>query len=241
MATDFNPILATLHRMHTQFADLMEQVNGGLRRIRGLETRISELKGIHETAVRTVLDFRISLDQKQVQLETNEAGVAKRKKQLDEAKNEREFKGIKDQIAATEAANAVLSDEILEGLDYLETLKQNAEQARKNLESTEALLVEIREKTQETREWAEDEIRRIKVDFRKKEAELDGEHRMLYEKLFKLKKFDSLSFVENKCCTGCHTVLPLDVIASIISCEKAVSCPMCSRLLYVKDKSRATN
>ncbi|MDO4424625.1 MAG: hypothetical protein Q4D17_02530 [Planctomycetia bacterium] len=235
MATDFNPILATLHRMHRQFADLMEQVNGGLRRIRGMEARIEELKGIHETAVRTVLDFRISLDQKQAQLEANEVSIIKRKKQLDEAKNEREFKGIKEQIAAAEAANAVLSDEILEGLDYLDTLKQNAELAKRNLESTETLLNEIREKTQETREWAEAEIRRIKGDFRKKEAELDGEHRMLYEKLFKIKKFDSLTSVENKCCSGCHTILPLDVIASIISCQKAVSCPMCSRLLYVKE------
>lgn len=234
-AIDYNPVLATLHRMHRQFSDLMDQVNGDIRRIRALEERILQLKKMQETAVKSVLDQRILLDHKQALLEANEKSIEKRKKQQDEANNEREFNGIRDQIAAAEAANAVLSDEILEGLDYLDSLKQQADEARANVQKTESLLAEMKSKGQEVRAWAESEIKRIKVDFRAEEAKLNGEHRMLYQRLFGLKKFDSLAPINGKCCAGCHTSIPVDQIANIAESRTPVACPLCGRMLYLPE------
>jgi len=231
--TDFNPILEKLHQMHKQFAYLMEQVNGGLRRVRGTEQRIVELQVIQDEVVKTALNQRITIDRKQVQLEENEKGIERKKKLQDEAKNEREFNNFRDQIAAAEAANAVLSDEILEGLDYLDELKVKVDEAKKNLQATQDLLTDMQSKTQEVRERAEAEIRRLKVDFRALEGQLDGEHQMLYQKLFNLKKFDSLASVSGQSCDGCHTKITLDRIAKIASGEAAVACPLCGRMLYI--------
>ena len=118
-AANFNSVLETLHRMHKQFADLMEQVNGGLRRIRGTEQRIAEMQAVQDAAVKAALNQRIAVDGKQALLEENEKGIARKKKLQDEAKNEKEFNNFRDQIAAAEAANAVLSEEILEDTDVL--------------------------------------------------------------------------------------------------------------------------
>lgn len=232
-AVNFNPILESLHRMHKQFAELMEQVNGGLRRIHGTEQRIAEMQAIQEKAVKAALNQRILMDSKQVMLEENEKGIERKKKMQDEAKNTREFNSLRDQIAAAEAANAVLSDEILEGLEYLDELNAKAEEARKNLQATQDLLTDMKSRTQEVRERAEEEIRRLKVDFRKLEAQLDGEHRMLYQRLFNQKKFDCLAPVDRQSCAGCHTTIPVDQIAKIVSGTVAVSCSQCGRMLYI--------
>ena len=232
-AANFNSVLETLHRMHKQFADLMEQVNGGLRRIRGTEQRIAEMQAVQDEAVKAALNQRIAVDGKQALLDENERGIERKKKLQDEAKNEKEFNNFRDQIAAAEAANAVLSDEILEGLEYLDDLNAKADEARKNLQAAKDLLADMKSKTQEVRERAEEEIRRLKVDFRKVEAQLDGEHLMLYQRLFNQKKFDSLAPVDHQSCAGCHTTIPVDQIAKIASGSSAIACSQCGRMLYI--------
>ncbi|MCR5163417.1 MAG: hypothetical protein K6C40_05295 [Thermoguttaceae bacterium] len=232
-AANFNSVLETLHRMHKQFAELMEQVNGGLRKIHGTELRIAEMQALQDEAVKAALNQRILTDSKQAMLEENEKGIVRKKKLQDEAKNEKEFNNFRDQIAAAEAANAVLSDEILEGLEYLDELNTKAEEARKNLQAAKDRLADMKSKTQEVRERAEEEIRRLKVDFRKVEEQLNGEHQMLYQRLFKVKKFDSLAPVDHQSCAVCHTTIPVDQIAKIVSGAAAIACPQCGRMLYI--------
>lgn len=232
--TDYNPVLASLHQMHRTFSELMERVNGGVRQIRALEQHIKELKKAQEVAVKTVLNQRIALDGKQAQLENNEKSIERRKVQLDEAKNDREFNAIQDQIAAAEVANAVLSDEILEGLDYLDSLKQKAENAKEAVQKAETQLETRQAQSQQDREEAENEIRHMKVDFRATEAKLDGEHRMMYQRIYAQKRFDMLAPVEGRCCSGCHTSIPVEKIGQIVGSERAVECPLCGRMLYVR-------
>ncbi len=231
--TDYNPVLASLHQMHRTFSELMERVNGGVRQIRAQEQHIKELKKTQEVAVKTVLNQRITLDGKQAQLESNEKSIERRKVQLNESKNDREFNAIKDQIAASEVANAVLSDEILEGLDYLDALKQKAEDAKEAVQKAEMQLETRQTQSLQEREKAENEIRRIKVDFRALEAQLDGEHKMMYQRLFSQKRFDMLAPVEGRCCSGCHTSIPVEKIGLVVGSEHAVECPLCGRMLYV--------
>ena len=83
---NYNPILEILHKMHRQFAVLIDEVNGGILRIRGLEDRIAQLNRNLEAALKVVLNQRIAMDQKQAQLEENEKNIERRRSQLDEAK-----------------------------------------------------------------------------------------------------------------------------------------------------------
>jgi len=235
---NYNPILEILHKMHRQFAVLIDEVNGGILRIRGLEDRIAQLNRNLEAALKVVLNQRIAMDQKQAQLEENEKNIERRRSQLDEAKNDREFTSIQNQIAASEAANAVLSDEVLEGLDYLDSLKQKAEQVREEIRNSEAVLADIRAKSQEMREKAEAKIREMKVEFRETERRLNGEHSMLYRRVFENKKFDSLAPVHHQHCAGCNTVLPVDMIASIAESVHAFECRQCGRMLYLPNNHR---
>ena len=232
-SANYNPILENLHRMHRQFAVLIDEVNGGILRVRGLEERIAQLNKNLEAALKAVLNQRIAMDQKQAQLEENEKSIDRRRSQLDEAKNDREFTSIQNQIAASEAANAVLSDEILEGLDYLDTLKQKAELVREEIRNSETVLEDIQAKSKETREKAEEKIREMKVEFHAVERKLNGEHSMLYHRLFKEKKFDSLAPIRQRYCTGCNPVLPVDLIASVAESTHAFECRQCGRMLYL--------
>lgn len=234
-AANFNLILATLHRMHRQFSDLMDRVNADVRKIQAMEQRLGQTKQLQDEALKRILDQRILLDSKQALLESNEKNIERRKKQLNETKTEKEFHSVQEQISAAVAADGVLSDEILEGLDYLDTLKAEGETARNNLKSGEKLLEETKLQAEKNREWAESEIRRIKVDFRKVEATLEGDYLTAYQRIFKIRRFDSLAALHENSCSGCHTSLPLELVARVTSGATPIVCANCGRLLFLPE------
>ncbi len=234
-AKNINLILATLHRMHRQFSDLMDQVNADIRKRKAMESRLVEMKQQQDEALKRILNQRILLDTKQAQLENNEKNIERNKKQLNESKNEKDFRTFQDRIAAAVAADGVLSDEILEGLDFLDTLKAEGDSARNNLKNGEQLLEEMNSQIEKNKEWAESEIRRIKVDFRKEESLLQGDYLTAYQRVFKVLRFDSLAPLSGKSCSGCHTSIPLEQIARVSSCTAPVVCSSCGRILFLPE------
>ncbi|MDO4569259.1 MAG: hypothetical protein Q4D38_02625 [Planctomycetia bacterium] len=233
--TDFNKVLQTLHRMHRQFADLMDRLNRGPRKVKAAEMRAAELQSEQEAAVRRVIDLRIATDEKQAQLEKNEQNIARRKQQLLEAKDNREYAALRDQIAADEAANAVLADEILEALDRMDDLKAAGDKAKAACALGYSQLEKIRADVASEKETVENEIRRIKVDFSEVESELEDEFLTTYKRIFGAKKFDSLALVEGTSCQGCHTKVTLNQITMMAENRQPVLCASCGRLIYLPE------
>ena len=60
------------------------------------------------------------------------------KAKLNTAASNREYDTLKEQIAADQQANAVLSDEILEGLEQLDVLEQQVSASDEECKKTEA-------------------------------------------------------------------------------------------------------
>lgn len=235
MAKNYNQVLQTLHRMHRQFAELMDRLNRGPRKIAAAQQRLAELAAEKEQAIKRVIAMRIATDEKQAMLDNNEKNLARRRNQLLEAKNNTEYDAIRSQIAADEASNAVMSDEILESLDRLDALKTLSDEASRSFVLGQELLEKIKSDMAVEKQAAEEEIRRIKVDFYEEEKLLGGEHHALYHRTFKGMKFDTLAKVEGTSCQGCHTRVTLEQIAVLAKGETPVSCLNCGRMLYLTD------
>ena len=77
-------------------------------------------------------------DRKQLQLREREAKIHEWEGKMNAAKNNREFQAIKEQIAADSQANSVLSDEILEILEEIDSLQIESKGQEEKLKLIEA-------------------------------------------------------------------------------------------------------
>ena len=112
MASHTNDIaeaLRTLHRIHRS----IERFEGGgwlaaPRLSKAHDASVAKLQKAYDEIKDEYTKLRMSVDEKQLQLSTNEASVKKRESQLIQASDNREYQALKDQIAADGMANSVL-------------------------------------------------------------------------------------------------------------------------------------
>ncbi|MDO4575771.1 MAG: hypothetical protein Q4D98_11220 [Planctomycetia bacterium] len=231
---NYNAILETLYRMHRQFADLFGRLRRGPKKIAAAEERVAEFQKLCDEAVKRVIALRVVTDDKQARLEAAERNIERRHNQMMEAKNNTEYQGLKEQIAADKAACGVLEDEILESLDRIEEYKVEADRAKQDLKFAKSQLEKITAEVAEEKASLEGEIQRIKEDFRAEERKLDGEHTETYKRLFKTHQFDTLVPVDGMICQGCYTKITMEQIATLYG-QRVVLCTACGRMLFLPE------
>jgi len=116
-------VVRLLHLRLTQISELTNQIERGPK-------QISAAEGIVKTAKQSLQDCRDAIkqkkmeaDRKQLQQREREVKLRDLAGKMNAAKNNREYQTLKEQIAADEKANSVLSDEIFEASEEVDSLQ----------------------------------------------------------------------------------------------------------------------
>lgn len=237
MASDTNDIadaLRTLHRIHRQLNDLKGRLARGPRLIKAHDASVAKLQTAYDDLKAEHQKLRVAVDQKQLQLSTNEASVKKREGQLIQASDNREYQALKDQIAADTMANSVLADEILEGMEKADEMAgavAAAEQAltkgKEDAEKAKAVILNEQPGMQA-------DIDRLQGEMKEVETGLPTEFKDSYDRLVRGRGEDALSQVEGHYCSGCNRQIPVNRINELMM-GKPVACLSCGRLLYLPE------
>jgi uncharacterized protein len=228
-------VLRTLHRIHKQLADLKDRRDRGPRQLRageaGIKQREDDLNKVREEQKA----MRKTIDQKQLQMKTNEQKIKDLDTKLNTAASNREYQILKDQIAADKMANSVLEDEIIEMMDQVDTFQPKIAEA-------EAAVKEVKEKVagaQKTVEsqagLIEGDIVRLEAELLQCEAELPDGIRDMYLRMAKKSGEDALAEVVDGACGGCCQQVPINVQANIRMLQPSF-CRTCGRLLYIAEE-----
>jgi predicted nucleic acid-binding Zn-ribbon protein len=184
-----------------------------------------------QEAVKTV---RMMVDAKQVQLKASEEKIARLRRQLNEASSNREYQALKDQIAASEMTNSVLTDEILEAMEKTDEHAATAAEA-------EAILAKAREEAARTEQEIEQDaplieadVARLTVELKEAEEALPADFRGSYHRVVAAKGEEALAPVQGQFCGGCHQHVPLNMIQKMMASQPTF-CRSCGRLLYLPE------
>ena len=226
--------LRKLHRVHQQLRDLNERLDRGPRIVQAHQANLERLEKRLEECRAKAKSLRVAADARQLQLQTGETAVKRRRQQLLEAKSNAEYQALKDQIAADEMANGVLADEALE-------LMEKLDEVRKEVAVAEAALAKARAEADKARQEYEgqapgihSDLKRLQSELKKDEAELSGEFLDLYRRLVRAKGGDALAPIHGEFCGGCNQHVPLNMCAGLIL-SKPICCKSCGRLLYLPE------
>lgn len=227
-------LLRTLHRVHRQQNDLQTRLDRGPRQIRAGEAAIVASQAALDTAKQTLKRAKMAADEKQLQLKTRELRVLDLQGKLNSASSNREFSTIKEQIAADEAANAVLSDEIFEALEQLDVLQAQVEQRQQELElrqsEHEKLVLQVTERTAAL----EQELQRVTGQREAAEGRLPPEVRTDYERIVAGRGEEGLAPVDGETCGGCYQMLSPQVMNRLYL-SQLVACASCGAWLYLPE------
>lgn len=231
--------LRELHRIHRQLSDLRGRLTQGPKQIAVREATVARLADELAQAKQTVTKDRMAADQKELQLKEREARIQDIKVKLNTCKTNREFQAFKEQIAADEQANSVLSDEILELLDKISADQDNVALAEKNLTAGTADLEKLRQRVGAERQSLEVDLGRLTADLQKAESALPAEVRGEYARIAKARGEEALAPLEGECCGGCYQQITPQMISEL-RMSLVVFCKNCGRILYMPEDPNAS-
>jgi predicted nucleic acid-binding Zn-ribbon protein len=189
-------------------------------------------KRVHDIR-ESIKSQRIQADSKQLQMKEREGKIHHWQGQLNMATENREYKALKDQIAAETQANLVLSDEILEMLEGLDAIAETLADAEAQVVELRSECDRIEKQISERKLNLESELARVQAELADAEKGLSGEFKREYIRLVAARGEDAMAAVEGKCCSGCYQSLTPQLLEQL-SIGKPVICSSCGRLIYME-------
>lgn len=226
--------LRELHRIHRQLADLRGRIERGPKQVQAAEASHKKFEADLAKAKETYKQAKMAADEKQLQLKTREMKIVDLRVKLNQAESNQIYQTLKDQIAADEKANSVLSDEILEALENLDSYQAAIGEANVNLTKGKEELEKTRKRITELHQQLEGQLEHSLTELQQVEAELPEDFRIEYMRVSKAKGEDALAPLDGESCGGCYQMLSPQTINQL-HLGRPLFCPSCGRLLYQAD------
>lgn len=224
-------LVRTLHQTLVQIAEIKTQIERGPRQVKAAQLQVDSAKDALQKCRDTIKQKRMDADRKQLQLREREAKIHDWEGKMNLATNNREFQAIKEQIAADTQANDVLSDEILEILEEIDSLQI----ALKDYEEKLKLIETDKEKTDinvaQRVATLKQELIRVEGNLTSTEKELSADFLVDYKRLVSSRGEDAMAALDDASCGGCNTGLTPRILDKLRMGQPTV-CPSCARLLY---------
>ncbi len=223
--------LQTLHRILIQISDLKGQIERCPRRERVAEQAEAAAAQTAADLKATWLQTKKLADEKQLQLRQREARLNTLLGQRNASTNNREYQLLTDQMAADKQANAVLSDEILELLERLDTLEAQQQEAKKTVESAKAELQRVRKDVAEKVAKLESELQRVTGELGLEEKRLSPDALPEFRRNVPKLGENALAGTEGETCGHCHQHFTINSLSKLRQ-NKLVQCQGCNAILY---------
>ncbi len=224
-------VVRNLHQHLVQIADMKTQIERGPRQVKAAILQVETAKDALQKCKESIKQKKMDADRKQLQLREREAKIHDWEGKMNVAKNNREFQAIKEQIAADTQANSVLSDEILEILEEIDSLQINSKGFDEKLKLIEAEKAKTESNVAQKLGVLNQELERVEGSLAVLEKQLTPEFLVQYKRLVSNRSEDSMAPLDDVSCGGCYTSLPPKILDSLRKAQ-AISCPSCGRLLY---------
>ncbi len=223
--------LSALHRHHLALKEVQDELARGPRQVRARDNQLAQLDADRKSKEDELKQTRAATDRKNLDLKSSEAKLKDLDRKQNEAASNREFDILKGQIAADQASNAVLQDEILEFLEKVDRI----------LAEIAGIGVRRTKLDAERHQFAAHfEIR--SVELRKQEIELQAQVNTAesaipasihahYRRLVDAYGAESMASTDNGMCTHCFVSLTPQLQVQVDG-GAPTFCSSCDRLLY---------
>ena len=227
--------LRELHQLHIKSRQVQESLVRGPNQIKARRQFAERKQADLDAQKEHLTSLKMLVDQKNLQLKTNENKIADLKLKLNTASSNREFDVLKGQIEADTMANSVLEDEILECLDKIDTAQVATGKLNEETEAAGAEERRIAQEVTSAEPGLRQESESLAASIAESESTLPGEVAVVYRRLVQAHGSGALAPVEGGACTECFVGLSPQSCVEL-NAGKILFCRHCGRLLYQEDR-----
>jgi predicted nucleic acid-binding Zn-ribbon protein len=227
-------VLREIHRLHSHARDLQKRLESEPRQLQVQQDNVTRREESLRQEQEGVKKLKVAIGQNELALKTTLQQVAKYEKQLNEAAGKKEYDALKLEIANARQEVLRLEDAILDGMGQAEertaglpalekALQQAKEEFAKFQRESESRLTELARHREEV-------LREVEAV----EAQLTGDVRELYLRLYSAKGVDALSAVQGQSCVACYTAVTTQNQNELRQ-NLFVLCKNCGRILFLAE------
>lgn len=229
-------LLNRLDSKQKQLGDLHARLRRGPLMIKSQEKVKQGIQEKLDQARTKEQELLLDVKEKEKRNQESENMIARRKMQLSESKNNKEYQALKQQIAADEESASHLADEVLEAMEICDEHAKTIHEIEEELEKVSQLLESAKLRFEKDQPIIQQDIQTCSEELKQMESELSRDFREIYNQLVKFHGGDqALAIITNqKYCSGCNQTLPINSIAQVIQ-GRPITCSACGRLLYVPE------
>lgn len=231
MEKPLGSIVAEIHRLHQQLREVQEQMDRGPRLLKLRQQATLQKQADLEAQKQKHKALRLAVDQKSLQLKSNETKIGDLRVKLNQAASNREFDIIRAQIDADTMANSVLEDEILDALEKVDSAQVAVRQLEEAVAAAKAEETRLSTETGATLPGLEARVAELQQALSAAELGLPADFLVQYRRLTQAYGAGALAEVEGNICGSCYVSLPPQ-LAVQVRAGQILFCKTCGRLLY---------
>jgi predicted nucleic acid-binding Zn-ribbon protein len=226
--------LRELHRIHRQLTDLRDRLARGPKQVKAAELNLARCEQQLTESKQGLTKARMASDERQLQLKTREDRILDLQGKLNSASTNKEYQALKEQIAADDQANSVLSDEILEMLEKIDELQANVSNAEELLAKAKSETEKVTTRVNDEQVKLKSELERVTGELHAAEAGLPSEFKSDYERISKVRGEDALAQIDGEVCSSCYQTITSQMMNELFM-SRPVFCKSCGALLYLPE------
>ncbi|WP_298868753.1 hypothetical protein [uncultured Gimesia sp.] len=226
--------LKTLHHLYLRLHDVNQKLERGPKRVQFKEQFALQQEDILNSEKEKVTELKKQVQQKNLDLHSNEAKILELKGKLNSAASNKEFDIIKGQIEADTMANSVLEDEILELMEKIDAAEMEVQSCVSKKNAAEEDAKKTAQEFEAARNSLDEEIEECKRAIAESEQIIPENVKVLFQRLVRSHGAGALANVEGRFCSACNVLIEPQLRVELNS-ERFVFCKSCGRLLYVDD------
>lgn len=230
----YSEVLQQLHRIHRQLTDLRGRLARGPQRVKAVRDKLAACEARVAQIKESIKATKLIVDRKQLQLRESEAKIETTQGKLNAANSNEEFQIFKEQIAAAEMANSVLSDEILEAMEKVDQLEVTLAEANDVVKSTGGEVRQVESEVEAQKQQLEGEVARLYQELEGVEQNLPRDIKADYQRVVKARGEEGLAAIDNGCCGQCNVQLRIQTLSDV-KMGKPLFCSSCGALLYLNE------
>jgi predicted nucleic acid-binding Zn-ribbon protein len=230
--TTTNEGLTRLHELHLELREAQSGLDFGPKQIAARQQAFAKKQAELEAKRQKLKQAKMTADQKNLQLKTNETKIAELRAKQNTVTSNREYDILRGQIDADTMAKSVLEDEILESLEAVDRTQVEVKQFEQEVAAAEkelqAFIAEVNRQAPGYKAKAD----ALHAQVVEAEKFLPDDVAGTYRRLVQVHGADALASVENKSCSNCFLTLTTQMLVELKS-GKLLFCKSCGRLLYL--------
>ncbi len=230
-------LIRQTHRLLRQRADIEGQLERGPKQVKAAQLQVDAANDALNSTREQIKQKRMEADRKQLQLREREQRVLHMESQLNAAKGNREYQTLKEQIAAERQANSVLSDEILEALESVDSISANVDGLVTKLAACELEKKKVADSVQHRLDVLSSELKRVQEELASSISQLSGDFVAELKRQISSRAEEAMAELDGNSCGGCYTNLNAQILDRL-QMNYPINCPSCGRTIYSPENRR---